>query len=133
MSWKDDFKNGFDLTYERVRRKYPDITSPCYGMRFYYTSFNVKQHCDYLYFYLTPKSILYTASGVHITEIPLNMISHLSVKQGWLFRSSFDIRFRAGESYHFSISAIKDFSTERTGKSSDNVKNFIDTLRASAI
>ena len=36
MSWKDDFKNGFDRVYEIVKRKYPDIRFPCYGGRFYW-------------------------------------------------------------------------------------------------
>ena len=29
MSWKDDFKNGFDRVYEIVKRKYQDIRFPC--------------------------------------------------------------------------------------------------------
>lgn len=127
MGWKDDFKKSFDFTYELVRKKYPWIEFPCYGGRFYF--FFITRHFEDLYFYLTPNSLIYTASSAYITEIPFNKIQKLSVKQGWLFKSSFHIRFVADKKYHLQINAIKDFSTKLTGKSEENVKNFIDTLR----
>ncbi len=129
MSWKDDFKKSFDRIYEIVRRKYPDIRFPCYGGSFYW--FLIKRHFESLHFYLTENSLIYTASGAHITEIKFNDIKKISIKQGWLFKSSFRIRIVADKKYHLQINTIKDFSTKLTGNSADNVKSFMDTLRAS--
>ena len=128
MSWKDDFKKGFDRIYEIVRRTYPDIRFPCYGGRFYW--FLITCHFENLYFYLTENSLIYTASSAYITEIKFNDIKKISIKQGRLFKSSFRIRIVADKKYHLQINAIKDFSTKRTGNSADNVKAFLDTLRA---
>ena len=128
MSWKDDFKKGFDRIYEIVRRKYPDIRFPCYGGRFYW--FLITRHFESLYFYLTENSLIYTASSAYITEIKFSDIRKISIKQGWLFKSSFRIRIFAEKKYHLQINAIKDFSTKLTGNSADNVKSFIETLRA---
>ena len=129
MSWKDDFKNGFDRVYEIVKRKYPDIRFSCYGGRFYW--FFITRHFESLYFYLTQDSFIYTESSAYITEIPFNKIKKISIKQGLLFRSSFRICIVADKKYHLQIYTIKDFSTKLTGNSVDNVKNFMDTLRAS--
>ena len=129
MSWKDDFKKSFDRTYEIVRRKYPDIRFSCYGGRFYW--FLITRHFENLYFYLTENSLIYTASSAYITEIKFNDIKKISIKQGWLFKSSFRIRIVADKKYHLQINAIKDFSTKLTGNSADNVKSFMDALRAS--
>ena len=89
MSWKDDFKKSFDRTYEIVRRKYPDIRFPCYGGRFYW--FLITRHFESLYFYLTENSLIYTSSSAYITEIKFSDIKKISIKQGWLFKSSFRI------------------------------------------
>ena len=129
MSWKDDFKNGFDRIYEIVKRKYPDIRFPCYGVRFYW--FLYTRHVEDLYFYLTKNSLIYTASSAHITEIKFKDIKKISIKQGWLFKFSFRIRIVADKKYDLQINVIKDFSTKLTGNSAENVKNFIDTLRVS--
>ena len=32
MSWKDDFKKSFDLTYELVNEKVWNLKYPCYGI-----------------------------------------------------------------------------------------------------
>ena len=129
MSWKDDFKNGVDRVYEIVKRKCPDIRFPCYGGRFYW--FLYTRHFEDLYFYLTKNSLIYTASSAYITEIKFKDIKKLSIKQGWLFKFSFRIRIVADKKYDLQINVIKDFSTKLTGNSAENVKNLIDTLRAS--
>ena len=129
MSWKDDFKNGFDRVYGIVKRKYPDIRFPCYGGRFYW--FLITRHFEDLYFYLTENSLIYTASSAYITEIKFEDIKRISIKQGWLLKSSFRIHIVADKKYHLQINEIKGFSTQLTGKNADNVKCFIDTLCAS--
>ena len=129
ISWRDDFKFGFDCVYKTVKRKYADIRFPCYGGR-YYCFF--KRRFEELYFYLTKNSILYTASGAYITEIPFDKIKKISIRQGLLFRFLFQIRIVADRKYHLQINNLKGFSTALTGNGADNVKNFIDTLRASA-
>ena len=129
MIRKGDFKKIFDRIYEIVRRKYPDIRFPCYGGRFYW--FLITRHFESLYFYLTENSLIYTASSAYITEIKFKDIKKISIKQGRLFKSSFRIRIVADKKYHLQINAIKDFSTKLTGNSADNVKIFMDTLRAS--
>ena len=129
MSWKDDFKNGFDRVYEIVKRKYPDIRFPCYGGRFYW--FLWTRRFETLYFYLTQHSLIYTASSAYITEIPFNEIKKISIKQGLLLKSSFRIRIVADKKYHLQINAIKDFSTKLTGNNADNIRGFIDILQAS--
>ncbi len=127
MSWKDDFKNGFDQAYEIVKRKYPDIRFPCYGGRFYW--FLWMRRFKTLYFYLTQHSLIYTASGAYVTEIPFHEIKKISIKRGLIFKSSFSIRIVADKKYYLQINMIKDFNTKLTGSSADNVKNFIDTLQ----
>ena len=52
MSWKDDFKKSFDLTYELVNGKVWNLKYPCYGGRFYW--FLISRHFENLYFYLNP-------------------------------------------------------------------------------
>ena len=128
MSCKDDFKNGFDRVYEIMKRKYPDIRFPCYGGRFYWFIFT--RHFESLYFYLTQDALIYTASSAYITKIPFEKIKKLSIRQGILFKRSFDIRIIADKKYHFIVNDIKDFSTKLTGIGSKNVNCFIDILRS---
>lgn len=128
MSWKDDFKNGFDQVYELVKGKYADIRFPCYGGRFYW--FLISRHFENLYFYLTKNSIIYTASRAYITEIPFDTIKKLSVKQGLFVKSSFHIRIVADKRYHFIIKRLDYLSTRLTGNNVDNLKMFIDTLQS---
>ena len=128
MSWKDDFKKGFDRVYEIVKRKCPDIRFPCYGGRFYW--FLITRHFEELYFYLTQDALIYTASSAYITEIPFKNIKKLSIRQGIFFKRSFHIRIVADKKYHFIVNDIKNFSTKLTGNGSQNVNSFIDTLRS---
>ena len=127
MGWKDDFKKSFDQVYESVRRNYTDIQFPCYGGRYHWFLFT--RYFENLYFYLTENSLIYTASSAYITEIKFHDVKKISIRQGWLFKSSFHIRIVADKKYHLQINEIKDFSTKLTGNSADNVKNFIDMLR----
>ena len=127
MSWRDNFNHTFDFTYELVKKKFSDIRFPCYGGRFYWFLFS--RHFEYVYFYLTQDSLVYTASSAYITEIPFNNITKLSIKRGLLFKRSIHVYLVADKKYHFLINDIKGFSTNLTGNGSDNVKNFIDTLQ----
>ena len=129
MSWKEGFKRGFDVVYELVSEKHADIRYPCCGGRFYW--FLVSRHFESLYFYLTNDSIIYTASSAYITEIPFSSIKKLSVKQGCIFKRSFNIHIVADKKYHFLVNDIKDFSTQLTGDGSENVKKFLETLKMS--
>lgn len=129
MSWKDDFKKGFDLTYELVNEKVWNLKYPCYGGRFYW--FLVSQYFENLYFYLTQNSLIYTASGAHITEIPFDTIKKLSIKRGLLVKSSIHIRIVADKKYHLLIKDMKWLSTGMTGNNEDNIRGFIETLQAS--
>ena len=128
MSYNDTFKKITDKTYELVKRKVPDIRFPCYGVRFY--TFALLLYNEYVHFYLTSDSIIYTASSVYLTEIPFAQIKKLSIKQGKFFKRAYDIRLVADKKYHFQISGHKNFSTDLTGDSMENVRNFIETLQA---
>lgn len=127
MGWKDDFKRSFDVTYQLVKDKVPDIRFPCYGGKFYW--FLVSRHFANCYFYLTTNSIVYTLSGAYILEIPFNNITKMSVKRGMLCKRHYHIWLRADKKYHFIIYDMKDFTAKLTGASSENVRNFIDTLK----
>lgn len=127
MSWKDSFKRNFDVTYELVKDEVPDVRFPCFGGRFYW--FLAGRHYDYYYFYLSSNSIIYTLSGAYILEIPFDDIKKLKIKRGILRKSHYHIWLRADKKYHFLICDIKDFNTKLTGASSENVRNFIDTLK----
>lgn len=126
MSYQDDFKNGFDNTYETVKRKYSDAKYPCYGGRYYWVLY--MRRFQSAYFYLTSSSLLYTANCVDIIEIPFDSIRKISIKQGKMFKSSYTIRIVADKKHHFIINSIKDFATDLTGDGVTNVKSFIDTL-----
>ncbi len=129
MSWKDDFKKSFDLTYKFVNKKVWNLKFPCYGGRFYW--FLLTRRFENLYFYLTPNSLIYTASSAYITEIPFDKIKKISIKQGVIVKSSFHIRIVADKRYHLLIKDMKWLSTKLTGNGEDNVRNFIETLKAS--
>ena len=129
MSWKDDFKKGFDVTYELVNKKVWNLKYPCYGGRFYW--FLVSRIYDSLYFYLTENSLIYTLSGAYITEIPFNTIKKVSIKRGLFIKSSIHIRIVADKKYHLLLKDMKWLSTRKTGNSEDNIKGFIATLQAS--
>lgn len=129
MSWKDDFKKSFDLTYKLVNKKVWNLRFPCYGGRFYW--FLLTRSFENLYFYLTPNSLIYTASSAYITEIPFDKIKKISIKQGVIVKSSFHIRIVADKRYHLLIKDMKWLSTKLTGNGEDNVRNFLETLKAS--
>ena len=129
MSWKDDFKKGFDVTYELVNKKVWNLKYPCYGGRFYW--FLVSRLYDSLYFYLTENSLIYTLSGAYITEIPFDTIKKLSIKRGLFVKASIHIRIVADKKYHLLLKDMKWLSTRKTGNSEDNIKGFIATLQAS--
>lgn len=129
MSWKDDFKKSFDLTYKLVNKKVWNLRFPCYGGRFYW--FLLTRRFENLYFYLTPNSLIYTASSAYITEIPFDKIKKISIKQGVIVKSSFHIRIVADKRYHLLIKDMKWLSTKLTGNGEDNVRNFLETLKAS--
>ena len=129
MSWKDDFKKSFDVTYEFVNKKAWNLKYPCYGGRFYW--FLVSRHFDSLYFYLTENSLIYTLSGAYITAIPFDTIKKLSIKRGLLIKSSIHIRIVADKRYHLLIKDMKWLSTRKTGNNEDNIKGFVATLQAS--
>ena len=67
--------------------------------------------------------------GGYKYEIPLNEIAKATVKKGFLFKRHYHIRFRAERNYHFIIYDMRDFDTALTGASSENVRNFLDTLK----
>ncbi len=127
LRWSDKFKRGFDLVYELVKNEFSDIRFPCYGGRFWFRYGNYR--FDTCYLYLTPTSIIYTYSGGYRYEIMLNEITKATVKKGFLIKNHYHIRFRADRNYHFLIYDMKDFATDLTGVSSENVRNFIDTLK----
>ena len=129
MSWKDDFKKSFDLTYGFVKEKVRDLKYPCYGGGFVW--FLVSRHFYNLYFYLTKNSLIYTTSGASVTEIPFYMMKKLSIKRGAFVKSSIHIRIVADKRYHFLIKDMKWLSTKITGKNEDNIRGFIDTLQSS--
>lgn len=129
MSWKDDLKKSFDLTYKLVNKKVWNLRFPCYGGRFYW--FLLTRSFENLYFYLTPNSLIYTASSAYITEIPFDKIKKISIKQGVIVKSSFHIRIVADKRYHLLIKDMKWLSTKLTGNGEDNVRNFLETLKAS--
>ena len=126
MSYQDDFKIGFDNTYETVKRKYSDAKYPCYGGRYYW--FLYMRRFQSAYFYLTSSSLLYTENCVDIIEIPFDSIRKISITQGKVFKSSYTVRIVADKKYHFIINSIKDFFTDMTGNGETNVKNFINAL-----
>ena len=78
-----------------------------------------------------PSIIPFAAGNPDASSFPVDAIKKISIKQGLLFRSSFHIHIVADKKYHLKINAIKDFSSKLTGSCIDNVKNFVDTLRAS--
>ena len=127
LRWSDKFKRRFDLTYELVKDELSEIRFPCYGGRFWW-HFG-KRRFDVCYLYLTPSSFVYTYSGGYKYEIPLNEITKATVKNGFLFKRHYHIRFRVERNYHFIIYDMRDFYTELTGASSENVRNFLDTLK----
>lgn len=129
MSWKGDFKNCIDFTYNLAKKKFPDIKFPCYGGRFYW--FLVDRHTENIYFYLTEKSLLYTESGVYFTEIPFKNIRKLSVKKSAITKSMFHIRLVADKRHHLFIYCKEDFSTDLTGNAIKNTNNFIAVLQSS--
>lgn len=128
MSWKDDFKMTFDRVYEIMQRKYPDISFPCYGGRFYW--FLITRHFTNLYFYLTQNSLIYTTGSAYITEIPFDTIRKLSVKQGFFVRSSIHIRMVADRRHHLIIKRLDYLSTKITGDGINNIDLFIETLQS---
>jgi hypothetical protein len=129
MSWKDDFKKSFDLTYELVNGKVWNLKYPCYGGRFYW--FLISRHFENLYFYLTQNALIYTASSAYITEIPFDTIKKLSIKRGLFVKSSIHIRIVADKKYHLLLKDMKWLSTQMTGNNEDNIRGFIATLQAS--
>lgn len=129
MSRNKHFKESFEFVYELVRRKIPSARFPCYGGRYYY--FLLNRHFENLYFYVTDHGIAYTASGGTVEEIPFHLIRGLRIRQGFLFRSAYRVRFSADRYYDLLITDIKGFSTESTGNGAENVKNFLQTLENS--
>ncbi|MBQ9805314.1 MAG: hypothetical protein IJW49_02230 [Clostridia bacterium] len=129
MSWKDDFKKSFDLTYELVNEKVWNLKYPCYGGRFYWLL--ISRHFENLYFYLTQNGLIYTASSAYITEIPFDTIKKLSIKRGLFVKSSIHIRIVADKKYHLLLKDMKWLSTGMTGNNEDNIRGFIATLQAS--
>lgn len=127
---QDKFKKTFDFTYELVKRKVPNIRFPCYGGRFKWFLFF--RHFWKYYFYLTPDSFVYTL-GSRILQIPFQDITRIKIKKGLLRKSHYHIWLRADKKYHFLICDMKDFTTELTGISSENVKNFIETIKKNVI
>lgn len=128
MDWKEKFKKSLDFTYEIVKRKVADIKYPCYSGEIYKYAFLI--HQQELYFYLTPRGILFTPSGASVKEIPFSDIRKLAIKKGRII-NWYHIRFIADKKYHFYIHCKKVFSTELTGDASENLKAFIETLRSS--
>ena len=131
LKWQEKFKNTFDFTYKLVKGKISDILFPCYGGKFYW--FLIFRHFKKQYFYLTNDSIIFTATGAHITEISLKDITNLQVKRGRLAKHSYHIHLYADKKYHLLINDIKDFSTDLTGNGHENVNSFITTLKSSVI
>ncbi len=129
MSWKDNFKKSFDLTYELVNEKVWNLKYPCYGGRFYW--FLISRHFENLYFYLTQNALIYTASGAYITEIPFDTIKKLSIKRGLFVKASIHIRIVADKKYHLLLKDMKWLFTRMTGNNEDNISGFIATLQAS--
>ena len=129
MSWKDDFKKNFDVTFDFVNKKVCNLKYPCYGGRFHW--FLVSRYLDSLYFYLTENSLIYTLSGAYITEIPFNTIKKISIQRGLFVKSSIHIRIVADKKYHLLLKDMKWLSTRKTGHNEDNIKGFIETLQAS--
>ena len=82
MDWKEKFKKSLDFTYEMVKRKVADIKYPCYGGEIYKYAFLI--HQQELYFYLTPRGILFTPSGASVKEIPFSDIRKLAIKKAEL-------------------------------------------------
>ena len=131
LSWSDKFKRSFDLTYELVKDEFSDIKYPCYGGRYWWRF--VKRRFDICYLFLSQSSFIYTYSGGHKYQIPFNEITNLKVKNGFVFKNHYHIRFRADRNYHFQIYDLKNFATDLTGASSENIRNFIDTLKLKTI
>ena len=129
MSWKDDFKKSFDITYDFVNKKVCNLKYPCYGGRFY--CFLVSRYFDSLYFYLTENSLIYTLSGAYITEIPFNTIKKISIQRGLFVKSSIHIRIVADKKYHLLLKDMKWLSARKTGKNKDNIQGFIQMLQTS--
>lgn len=127
LGWKDNFKDSFDVTYQLVKDKVSNIKFPCYGGKFYW--FLVSRHFDNYYFYLTTNSLIYTLSSAYILEIPFKDITKMKIKRGLLLKNHYHIWLRADQKYHFLICDIKDLNTKLTGVSSENVRNFINTLK----
>ena len=127
MRWSDEFKKDIDFTYKMVKFEIPDARFPCYGGRYRLTF--CRYGFDTCYLYLTSSSLIYTYSGGYKYKIPLNGIQKVTIKQGFLLKNNYHIRFRADKKYHFVIYDMKGLTTELTGASSENVKKFIDTLK----
>ena len=127
MGWKDDFKKSFDFTYGVVNEKVRNLRFPCYGGRFYW--FFVSRYFEALYFYLTKNSLIYTASGAYITEIPFDTIKKVSIKRGAFVKSSIHILIVADKRHHLLIKDMKWLSTKMTGNNEDNIRGFTDTLK----
>ena len=124
----DPVRVEIDFVYKLTKTKYKNIRFSCYGGRFY-GLFSL--YDEYLHFYLTDNSILYTASGTRITEIPIERILKISVRKSVLSKSMIHIRLIADKRYHFFIYCNEHFSTDLTGDEIKNANSFIDTLKAS--
>ena len=129
MSWKDDFKKSFDLTYKFVNGKVWNLKYPCYGGRSYW--FLISRHFENLYFYLTQNALIYTGSGAYITEIPFDTIKKLSIKRGLFVKSSIHIRIVADKKYHLLLKDMKWLSARKTGNNEDHIQGFIQMLLTS--
>ena len=131
VSWKENFMKSFDMTYKLVNAKTRNLKYPCYGGRFSW--FLVSRHFENLYFYLTQNSLVYTAGGTYITEIPFDSIKKLSIKRGLFAKSSIHIRIVADKRYHLLLKDMKWLSTRRTGNNEDNIRGFVETLQSNVM
>lgn len=125
----DPLRKEIDFAYKSAKIKFPNIRFPCYGGRFYPYFFSL--YDEYLHFYLTENSILYTTSGISIFEISFRNIRKISVQKSALVKAMIHIRLIADKKYHFFIYCNEHFSTELTGDAIKNANNFIDALKAS--
>jgi len=100
----------------------------CYGGKYY--RYALLQYTESLFFYLNENNLIYTTSGVTITEIPLKNIRKLSVKKDKLNKQMYHIRFVAEKKYHLYLHFRDWAETDLTGKTKDNVENFIKLLQS---
>ena len=125
----DPLRKEIDFAYKSAKIKFPNIRFPCYGGRIYRYFFSL--YDEYLHFYLTEKSILYTTSGTSFSEIPLRSIRKISLQKSTFIKPIIHIRLIADKKYHFFIYCNEHFSTELTGDAIKNANDFIDALKAS--